>query len=407
MRLFLFIKRTAFVIAADSHVIKLAVKKHFGDTDDATLITSYFDKLIQIPIQVPSLGTQEVRAYLALLTVQASGVDDVKRQEFRGAIRERLARSWEGKRVDDADFLTEWAKPEKLGPGVVEDIRTNMRLGHMLTGAKAIAGNPRLIKRFLNVLELRRSLARSQSISVDDKVLTKLLLLERCGTPSAYQALLASVNADRDGKPKCLDTPEKLIKEGAKDKELTEPWGDSFLREWLAMEPALAAIDIRKELYVGRESAVLASPDERLSSEGVQLLRLLLEQGDQASSMKEDLKKLPKGELEIVYSRLVEGAERATSWAGSTPEFLSLLTCVEILPELGSRFAEFLKRRSGKSIEPSLVPKLRGLAQAPWADDVLNHWSESQDVLGPVKKAIGANQAVTVAKPKMTRPEGL
>ncbi len=67
MRLFLFMDRTAFVIAADEKMIRQAVRLHFKDSSlDDDLVTNYFDKLIQIPIRVPPLGTQEVRAYLFL-----------------------------------------------------------------------------------------------------------------------------------------------------------------------------------------------------------------------------------------------------------------------------------------------------------------------------------------------------
>src|ERR1019366_9012604 len=60
IRLFLFLKHTAFVIAADDAMIKYAVRRHFPDVTDE-LAVNYFDKLIQVPIRVPPLGTQEVR----------------------------------------------------------------------------------------------------------------------------------------------------------------------------------------------------------------------------------------------------------------------------------------------------------------------------------------------------------
>ena len=41
-----------------------------GRNDD--LVINYFDKLIQLPIRVPPLGTQEVRAYMMLLYVENS-----------------------------------------------------------------------------------------------------------------------------------------------------------------------------------------------------------------------------------------------------------------------------------------------------------------------------------------------
>jgi predicted KAP-like P-loop ATPase len=69
VRLFLFLKNTAFVIAADDAMIKHAVRDHFKGLQDDSLVTNYFDKLIQVPIRVPALGTQEVRAYMMMLHV--------------------------------------------------------------------------------------------------------------------------------------------------------------------------------------------------------------------------------------------------------------------------------------------------------------------------------------------------
>ncbi|MVY05268.1 NTPase KAP, partial [Escherichia coli] len=63
IRLLLFIRRSAFVIAADNNFIKAAVKVHFdgaGITGDVA--TNYFDKLIQVPLHVPRLGLNEAKA---------------------------------------------------------------------------------------------------------------------------------------------------------------------------------------------------------------------------------------------------------------------------------------------------------------------------------------------------------
>ena len=63
MRLLLFVPNTAFVIAADEGMIRSAVRAHFGrDNISDSLVTSYFDKLIQVPLKVPRLGVSEVKA---------------------------------------------------------------------------------------------------------------------------------------------------------------------------------------------------------------------------------------------------------------------------------------------------------------------------------------------------------
>ncbi len=86
IRLFLFLKNTAFVIAADNDMIKHAVKRHFEGVPDDKLITNYFDKLIQVPIRVPPLGTQEVRAYMVMLFVDNSELTPDIKETIRQGI---------------------------------------------------------------------------------------------------------------------------------------------------------------------------------------------------------------------------------------------------------------------------------------------------------------------------------
>ena len=71
IRLLLFLRRSAFVIAADDLFIRGAVRVHFAGTalsDEIT--TNYFDKLIQVPLRVPRLGINETKAYTALLFLE-------------------------------------------------------------------------------------------------------------------------------------------------------------------------------------------------------------------------------------------------------------------------------------------------------------------------------------------------
>lgn len=63
IRLFLFVPRAAFVIAADEGMIEYAVRQHFPDlpvaTGPATYARNYLEKLIQVPFRLPSLGYAE------------------------------------------------------------------------------------------------------------------------------------------------------------------------------------------------------------------------------------------------------------------------------------------------------------------------------------------------------------
>lgn len=115
IRLFLFLPRTAFVLAADDQMIRHAVRKHFNGIDDE-LVTNYFDKLIQIAIRVPPLGTAEVRAYMMLLYVENSTLHETVKEKIRKATIAQLRQSWQGKRVNLAFIqdLKEALPPELL-----------------------------------------------------------------------------------------------------------------------------------------------------------------------------------------------------------------------------------------------------------------------------------------------------
>lgn len=83
-------------------MIKHAVRKHFEGVPDDLLVTSYFDKLIQVPIRVPPLGTQEVRAYMMLLYIENSDLKDDVKEKLRVGIIDQLRKTWQGARVDKA-----------------------------------------------------------------------------------------------------------------------------------------------------------------------------------------------------------------------------------------------------------------------------------------------------------------
>jgi predicted KAP-like P-loop ATPase len=156
IRLFLFLKHTAFVIAADDEMIKHAVRKHFEGVENEALVTNYFDKLIQVPIRVPALGTQEVRAYIMMLFVENSDLTDDIKERIRAGVCQQLRQTWQGKRVDRA-FVQ--SLHSEVSDDLVGRLDTADRLAPLMTTSTGISGNPRLIKRFLNALAVRMTIS--------------------------------------------------------------------------------------------------------------------------------------------------------------------------------------------------------------------------------------------------------
>ena len=383
IRLFLFLPRTAFIIAADDRMIRQAVRAHFGgETLDDTLITNYFDKLVQIPLRVPPLGTQEVRAYLMLLFIENSGLGAGEREKIRLQVCERLSESWKGHRVD-LRFVLEHVE------GCPDSLRANLeladRLAPLMTTASQIAGNPRLIKRFLNTLAIRMSIARAQNVSVDEAALAKMLLFERCAGQEAYTELIAAINDGYEGKPSFLVEWEERSRAGEKIDELPPAWNSPFIMEWLALPPAFAEMDLRSVVYVSREHMPIITSSDQLSSEASGILEALLAlEGSPSTLLDDQLRTLTGREVTMIVERLMVRARQEQDWG--TPQVLwALLTVILADEQHAPTFARFLESIPRVLLQADIVPVLY---EHEWASDALNKWSLDEDTPQPVRRAI-------------------
>lgn len=252
-----------------------------------------------------------------------------------------------------------------------------------MTAATQIAGNPRLIKRFLNALSIRMTIARAHGVGVDEAALAKILLFERCGDPNAYTALTKAVVEDEEGKPRLLAEWEEKANTG-EDLALNAPWDDPFVREWLTIPPRLSDMDLRGILYVSREHAPLITPEDRLSSEGAELLTAMLQQPEMAAELRERFVRLSRPEMTIIMDRLLDRARQEQEW-GTPPILEACLAVVAADPAQGRRLGGFLRERPPGQIKPGIVPKI---GDQPWANEVFKAWQTAKDISTQVKKAI-------------------
>jgi predicted KAP-like P-loop ATPase len=382
IKLFLFMDHAAFVIAADDEMIKHAVRQHFSGIDSEH-VTNYFDKLIQIPIRVPSLSVQDVRAYLMLLHVENSTLGYLAKEKIRSATVAQLRESWKGKRIT-LDFMKTIG--EQFPPNLLMRLESADRLAPIMTTAPGIKGNPRLIKRFLNTLAIRLTIAKEVGISIEETMLTKVLLLERCA-PKAYEELAQQVSKSVTGEAEALVDYEIAAKEGTTDK-LPSTWNDKFVLEWLATEPVLAGIDLRGILYISREHAPLLAADDSLSAEATSILVALLKTPKTADALKNKLVSLQSQEKTIILKRLMREANAETTW-GTPPILTALLAVVDADANQESLLAAFLQELPPTSVKPSIVP---ALSSRKWVDPVFAKWSNTS-VDTSVKKAITQLQA--------------
>ena len=194
--------------------------------------------------------------------------------------------------------------------------------------------------------------------------------------------LATQVNNDSEGTPSFLaDWEQRAI--AGENVELEEPWDDAFIREWLTVPPRLAGIDLRGALYVSREHAPLITPEDRLSSEGAEVLAAILDYPDMAGALHERIAQLPRPETTIMMDKILERALQAQEW-GTPPILDAGLVVAAADPVHGARLAAFLRERPPAQVKPSIVPKI---GDQPWAEDVFSTWYAA-DVSAPVKSAI-------------------
>lgn len=72
IKLFLSVKNTTFIIAADENVIQYAIKKKYPKEHDydPEIAQEYIEKIIQLPIYIPELSSKDIENYLLLLVCQ-------------------------------------------------------------------------------------------------------------------------------------------------------------------------------------------------------------------------------------------------------------------------------------------------------------------------------------------------
>ncbi|SEK57004.1 Predicted P-loop ATPase, KAP-like [Colwellia chukchiensis] len=312
IRLFLFLPNTAFVIAADEDMIRLAVPEYHKGASQRHQ-TDYLDKLIQIPVHVPRPGVLEIRAYLMMLTAQDHGVTDAQLETIRCALEESLRLSWKQPQITIDELLQDHAiekHSELRSKFVVAE-----QLAPLLAESTNINGNPRIVKRLLNQVKMRKKTAHRRGMQLDEKTITKLVIFERCLGTQATNKLYELIDKEK-GFPKVLAELENSEVEFDEIK-LPEEWklDLAFIDKWSKLPPMFTEMDLTPAAYLSRESIPMGAVNAVMSGAAQKLVEDLMKQKVRVSGVNSTaITTTPKEEYMSVMDGLIENFKLIGDW---------------------------------------------------------------------------------------------
>jgi len=315
IRLFLFLTNTAFIIAADEEMIRSSVADYFKGASDRHQI-DYLDKLIQVPVRVPKAGVREIRSYLFMLYAIDHRLPKEKLETLRKGLEKALQQSWKDDPITRQDALTLTGESED--GDLARAFARADRIAPLLANSPIIHGNPRIVKRLLNVVKMRSQIARRRSMPLDEAIITKLVIFERCVGVKATADFYRLVDAEQ-GVPTLLKRLEEgggQIPDGAPMTWTDNPTTKSFISDWAQLEPRLSEVDLRAAIYLSRETMPIGAYVVGLSPAGREILNVLVDTKNTSSPTAEKLlNTLPLEEQIPVMEGIISHLRQISDWS--------------------------------------------------------------------------------------------
>lgn len=361
IRLFLFLPNTAFVIAADEGMIRSAVANHFKGASERHQI-DYIDKLIQVPIRVPKAGVREIRSYLFMLYAVLHKVPKQQLDGLRSELERSLKEAWKEEPIPRQKALeVAGASPDSELAFAFE--RAD-RIAPILANSPIIHGNPRIVKRLLNVVRMRSQVASRRNMPIDEAVITKLVIFERCMGAEATADLYRMIDLE-SGTPDLL----KALEADGGQPDLPLSWSTSqttkgFVKSWATLPPTLGGSDLRAAVYLSRETMPIGAYTEGLSANAEEMLKVLVEVVNTSSPGGADaVTKIAPLEMVPVMEGIIDKLRQVSSWTKKPTGFAGACLLARKSPDAAAVLLRFITSITGERIPPWMKTLLK---DEPW-----------------------------------------
>lgn len=297
IKVFLSVSKMAFVLAAEEALIRFAIERSTNSGARNTYSDRYLEKIVQLPVRLPTLSREDAETFIALLLAHRRGEDETRTKALIAHVASR--RESGTKPYINGPYADDVQVPD------AEDLALAAQVAQGLSVDKW--SSPRAIKRFLNAWGVRVSIAGARGADLDLGVTLKLYILED-RFPKSF-AILVETQPEERGP--LLDAWEAWAKAATGDDEYPKPDGvDDDTRAWASTSPGLASVAGKIDSYLNVAATFTsASAGEGLSSETLRLMDDLLD--DSAPIRRAavgEVIALPVEERQTVVTRLVQRA---------------------------------------------------------------------------------------------------
>lgn len=392
IKLFLSVKKTTFIIAADENVIQYAIKKKYPNIDgfNIELDKEYIEKMIQVPILIPELSPKDVQNYLLLLVLQkymepdefeilVSKIEQEKLMVQSGVIEmERLEEIYGS--LNDSISLED-KKEYKEVVGAILQIRK--------IASHTLKGNPRQIKRFLNTFVLKRKLSKMYyGDDLDMCIMAKLLILHKLNSDLFNQLNVWNSNFNQE--TDSGNEQYKLMRQGIEESNPAseyQKWYRPRIKAWVMCPPVeLEKENLDRYFYLTRE--ILIQGDD-LESNLSEASKAMLDRIGHLSAplvprVVNDMRQMNSGDLDDVMAIIIRRIEK-----GNIESYFYASLFKEFTDYRRDIIDGILKDES--KIEASQLPSLKSMYTADQAitsellDKLLSNKRITQAIIKKIK----------------------
>ena len=352
IKLFLFQGNVAFIIGADERHISYAVKSKFKDIEgiQINIGQEYLEKLVQYPIRIPRLNSEEVEIYIACLLLQ-SELSKENFEKFIKKVKEQKSEDFERFNIKNVEKI--FSDQKDVQTKMSDSLVIAKQLSSVLSAG--LHGNPRQCKRFLNSLYMRLNMAEYKNKKLDRKILAKIMMLEYI-KPSLFNRIATmSFNGTVSNEIKAFESNDtsNVI-------ELKNWIGDKWFIDWCKIDPSLAEIDLNIYFYFTRTSLdeKISRISSILSPKAQEILDKLLSKVEtKISSALKDSLELNQSENATIFEVIFEKISSETKI--SKEHFKSFMKFAIQNKDLLGDALDCLKSFSGDQIPLAGVPYIQ------------------------------------------------